>query len=176
MPRLALPSWEEAQDILRQVSLPEHIIAHVTEVSRQAIYFAKKVKKVPVNRDLVQIGALFHDIGRSRSHGFQHGIEGGNILRERGYPEELARIAERHILGGFTAEEAAELGLPPKDFIPETIEEKIVCLADKMVNGIHKGTVNKRFERWYAKYGHTPLLLTAQKRVKEIEREIRALY
>jgi uncharacterized protein len=176
MSESALPSWDKAQDVLRNVGLPDHIIDHVTEVARQATYFATKVRRVPVNLDLVQIGALFHDIGRSHVHGFEHGIEGGKILRDLGYPEELARIAERHLLGGLTADEATELGLPEGNYIPDTIEEKIVCLADKMVNGIHKVTVNKRFERWYAKYGRTPLLITAHKRVKEIEREIRALF
>jgi uncharacterized protein len=176
MSQLGLPSWDEAQEVLRRVSLPDHIIDHVSEVARQADYFANKVRRVPVNQDLVEIGALFHDIGRSRVHGFEHGIEGGKIVRELGYPEELARIAERHLLGGLTPKEAEELGLPAGDYIPDTTEEKIVCLADKMVNGIHKVTVNKRFERWFAKYGRTPLLITAQKRVKEIEREIRALF
>ncbi len=171
-----LPTWGEAIEILQKVGLPDHIIDHVEQVARQASYFARKVRKIRVNEQLVQIGALFHDIGRSKVHGFQHGVEGGKILREMGMPDELARIAERHILGGFTKEEATELQLPPQQCMPETIEEKIVSLSDKMVNGSQNVTVNKRFDRWYKKYGRTPLLVTAQKRVKAIEREIRHLY
>jgi len=175
MAKVNLPTWEHALEILQKVGLPDHIIDHVEQVARQAAFIARKVQKVPVNAQVVQIGALFHDIGRSRVHGFLHGLEGGKILRDMGMPEELALIAERHILGGFTKEEATELGLPPQEFLPETIEEKIVSLADKMVNGSQNVTVNKRFDRWFKKYGKTNLLVTAQKRVKVIEREIRHL-
>jgi uncharacterized protein len=174
--KASMPTWEQALEILQKVGLPDHIIDHVEQVARQGSYFARKVRKVRVNAQVVQIGALFHDIGRSRVHGFQHGVEGGKILREMGMPEELARIAERHILGGFTKEEAVGLGLPPQECLPETIEEKIVSLADKMVNGSQHVTVNKRFDRWFKKYGRTILLITAHKRVKTIEREIRHLY
>lgn len=174
--KVNMPTWEQAIEILQKVGLPDHIIDHVEQVARQAAYFARKVRKVRVNEQLVQIGALFHDIGRSKVHGFLHGVEGGKILREMGMPEELARIAERHILGGFTKDEAIDLKLPPQQCMPETIEEKIVSLSDKMVNGSQNVTVNKRFDRWYKKYGRTPLLVTAQKRVKAIEREIRRLY
>ncbi|OLS15939.1 MAG: metal dependent phosphohydrolase [Promethearchaeota archaeon CR_4] len=170
-----LPTWERALEILQKLNLPDHIIDHVKQVARQATFIARKVRKIPVNVQIVQIGALFHDIGRSRIHGFLHGVEGGKILREMGMPEELARIAERHILGGFTKEEATELDLPQREFLPETVEEKIVCLADKMVNGSQNVTVNKRFDRWFKKYGKTALLVSAQKRVKGIEREIHHL-
>ncbi len=171
-----LPTWEQAIEILQKVGLPDHIIDHVEQVARQATHFTRKIRKIRVNEQIVQIGALFHDIGRSRVHGFLHGVEGGKILREMGLPEELSRIAERHILGGFSKEEAIELKLPPQQCLPETIEEKIVSLADKMVNGSQSATVNKRFDRWFKKYGRTPLLIAAQKRVKAIEREIRHLY
>ena len=47
--------------------------------------------------------------------------------------EKYARICERHTGAGLTANEiiAQKLPLPPRDFLPETLEEKLVCLADK---------------------------------------------
>ncbi len=54
------------------------------------------------------------------------------MLRKEGVPEKVARFAETHFLGGLTAGEAGALGLPSKDSIPHSIEEKIVCYADKV--------------------------------------------
>jgi hypothetical protein len=49
--------------------------------------------------------------------------------------EKLARIAEHHVGAGIPAGEAKELGLPEKDLVPHTAEEKIVTYADKLVVG-----------------------------------------
>jgi uncharacterized protein len=42
-------------------------------------------------------------------------------------------VAERHTGTGLTRQEIVrqQLPLPPQDFIPETLEEQIVCYADK---------------------------------------------
>jgi len=80
-------------------------------------------------------GALLHDIGRSESHSLDHAIIGGDICRELGLPEEIARIVERHLGSGQTADEYLQLGLPPRDCMPVTLPEKIVAHADNLVKG-----------------------------------------
>jgi len=111
-----------------------HVIEHSIAVSRKAVEIAERIKKKGVNVDvrLVKIGGLLHDIGRSVTHGIKHGYYGSLILRSLGCYK-LARIAERHIGAGITKEEAEKLGLPKRDFIPKTLEEKIVAYADKFV-------------------------------------------
>ncbi len=89
-----------------------------------------------------------------------------------GFPETLARIAECHILAGLTAEEAASFGLPKKDYIPVTIEEKIVCLADKYISGVEKVSIEERFSSWELRWGKTDFLLSQKERALELEREI----
>lgn len=84
---------------------------------------------------LVLAGGLLHDIGRSRTHEVDHGVEGANIAREMGLPEELVSIIETHIGAGIPADEAVELGLPERHFFAETLEEKIVAYADKLIMG-----------------------------------------
>ena len=84
---------------------------------------------------LVEIGALLHDIGRSRSHEVDHAARGVEIAREMGLPENLVHIIERHIGAGIPEEEAQELGLPEGHYVPETLEEKIVAYADKLISG-----------------------------------------
>ena len=54
------------------------------------------------------------------------------MLRSEGY-ERHARVAERHTGTGLTLQqiEKRQLPLPHQDFSPETLEEQIVCYADK---------------------------------------------
>ena len=67
-----------------------------------------------------------------------------------GFDERLALIAERHIGAGITKEEAIELGLPPKDYLPVTLEEKIVAHADNLIFGTERVEIDaviKKFEK-----------------------------
>jgi uncharacterized protein len=84
---------------------------------------------------LVEAGAMLHDIGRSRSHDVDHAVKGAEIARELGLPEALIHIIERHIGAGIPDDEAKQLGLPPGHYVPETLEEKIVAYADKLIAG-----------------------------------------
>jgi uncharacterized protein len=172
---LILPDREFALEFLRKLKVPYSVRRHSIKVAKEALKIARMIKKVKVDLNLIEIGAILHDVGRSKTHGFNHAPLGGKILRERGFPEKLARICERHILGGLDEEDAQSVGLPPKKYIPLTLEEKIICLADKRLSGSHVVSLRKRFEIWYKKYGRTKILLKAQKRVEEIQREIESL-
>lgn len=168
-----IPSKSEALEMLAKLNMQRHIINHVLAVSRKAIKIASRIQSVPIDLKLVRIGAILHDIGRTQTHDFLHGVTGGVIIREQlNWSEKLARIAETHILGGITKEEALELGLPPKDYIPITIEEKIVCLADKYINGSKEVPIEYRFRNWFNRFGETELLVKSKKRVEQLELEI----
>ena len=56
--------------------------------------------------------------------------------------EPLARICERHTGTGLTAWdiEQQQLPLPHEDFMPEELEEQVVCYADKFYSKTHPGT------------------------------------
>jgi uncharacterized protein len=165
-----IPSKSEALTILQKMNLSKNIINHVLAVSRKAIKIATQINVVPINLKLVRIGALLHDIGRSQSHDYDHAVIGGNIIRkELKFSEQLARIAETHILGGISKEEAKEFGLPLNEYLPETIEEKIVCLADKYFIGVKKVTIEQRFKNWFLRYGENDFLLRSKKRVEDLE-------
>ena len=86
---------------------------------------------------------MLHDIGIFRCHApsihchgtepyIKHGAIGAELLRAEGFVRH-ARVAERHTGTGLTRQEIVrqQLPLPPQDFIPETLEEQIVCYADK---------------------------------------------
>jgi len=165
-----VPSKTEAISILQKRNLSKNIINHVLAVSRKAIKIATQISTIPINLKLVRIGAILHDIGRIRSHDYDHAVLGGQIIREElKFSEQLARIAETHILGGLSKQEAVEFGLPPKDYLPETIEEKIVCLADKYFIGVKEVSIEQRFKNWFTRFGENEFLLRSKKRVEELE-------
>lgn len=171
-----LPDREFALELLRDLKVQYTVRRHSINVANKALRIANKITKIKVDKNLVEIGALLHDIGRAKTHGFKHALIGGKIIRERGLPEALARICETHILGGLDKQDAKDFGLPVKDYLPETIEEKIVCLADKHMTGAKEVTIDKRFERWIKKFGRSEILLKSKKRIELIQKEITNLY
>ncbi|MHA1238450.1 MAG: HD domain-containing protein [Candidatus Odinarchaeia archaeon] len=162
---------DRALQFIKSIQLPENIILHSKAVASKALEIANKIrnKGVQVDLELVSLGGLLHDVGRVRSHGLDHGYVGGLILVENGFDVRVARIAETHVLGGFTPSESEKLGLPKKDFRPKTLEEKICCYADKLILNTKPVSLAERFKFWINKYGKSELLTNALTRVKEIE-------
>jgi uncharacterized protein len=170
-----LPDREFALDLLKTLKIPLSVRRHSEKVADKAIEIARKIKKVPVDINLIEIGALLHDIGRTKTHGFKHALIGGKILKQRGFSNKLARICETHILGGLDKEDAKKVGLPEKDYLPLTLEEKIICLADKHMAGTREVSIRERFNRWFRKYGKTQLLLKSKRNIEKIQKEIEEL-
>ncbi|MCK5490883.1 MAG: HD domain-containing protein [Candidatus Pacebacteria bacterium] len=120
----------------------EVIVNHGFMVLHKSIEIINKKKLYDrIDFDLIVSGCLLHDIGAfefmKNTQKFQidylrHGIVGGSILRNEGLNKE-ALIAERHIGSGLSKEYIVQnnLPLPKKDFLPLTLEQKIICYADK---------------------------------------------
>lgn len=106
-----------------------------------------------VNMDLVKAGAMLHDVGRSKTNGVKHAIVGANILRFNGVPPEIVKIVERHIGAGITKEEAELIGLPAIDYLPITLEEKLVAHADNLIHGTREVELDFVIEKWQKKLG-----------------------
>jgi len=170
-----IPDREFALDLLRRLKIPLSVRRHSEKVADKALEIADKITKTNVDKNLIEIGALLHDVGRTKTHGFRHALIGGKILRERGFSINLARICETHILGGLDKEDAKRFGLPEKDYLPKTLEEKIICLADKQMAGTREVTIKERFNRWFQKYGRSRILLKSKKRIEQIQQEIESL-
>ena len=68
-------------------------------------------------------------------------------MRAEGYPRH-ARVCERHTGAGLSLQDiiAQNLPIPPQDLLPETIEEQIVCYADKFFSKT-KLTTEKTLEQ-----------------------------
>jgi uncharacterized protein len=170
-----LPNSDFAFDLLKKLKVPYNVRRHSLKVAEKALELAERIKLREIDMDLIEIGGLLHDIGRCKTHGFNHALIGAKIIRERGLPERLAKICETHILGGLDKEDAKRVGLPEKDFLPQTLEEKIICLADKHIAGTKEVSIEQRFEKWFNKYGKTQILIKAKERIEKIQREIEDL-
>ena len=120
------------------------LLKHSIQVRDKALEIASS-SGIAFDRETVINGALLHDIGIGLCHApsilcegsepyIRHGILGAEMLR-RNFPqlEVYARICERHTGSGLTADDIVKqhLPLPIRDFLPETPEEKLICLADK---------------------------------------------
>lgn len=98
--------------------------------------------KLQVDVHLIRTGALLHDIGTytliQENHRFhkdkyiQHGLIGAILLKEEGFDERICDMVKNHIGVGVTKKEIEQrnLPLPAQDYIPQTIEERLIAYAD----------------------------------------------
>ena len=132
--------------MLEKEHTPENVIDHCKAVYKKAMKIAANFNDV--DEDLIRKGALLHDIGRSRTHGITHAVEGVKIAERYGYDEDVLNIIERHIGAGITESEAEKLGLPKKSYMPQTHEEKIVAHADNLTSGSREVDLDFVIAKW----------------------------
>lgn len=130
-----VPTDEQCIALLWDVGCKKRVVVHCATVRAVAEEIAKGIPDADMN--LVVAGALLHDIGRSQDHSILHASIGARILEERGYPSALVEIVRKHTGAGLDAQDVQELGIPPGDYIPHTLEEKIVAHADNLVSDNH---------------------------------------
>ena len=133
-------------ELLKKENTPENVIDHSLAVYKKAMEIAANFDDA--DKDLIRKGALLHDIGRSKTHGITHAIEGVEIAKKYGYGEDVLNIIERHIGAGITELEAEKLGLPVKSYLPETLEEKIVAHADNLTSGSKEVDIDFVMKKW----------------------------
>lgn len=133
-------------ELLKKENTPGNVIEHCKAVYKKAMKIASNFDNA--DTELIRKGALLHDIGRSRTRGITHAIEGVEIARGYGYSQDVLNIIERHIGAGITAEEAKKLGLPEKSYVPQTLEEKIVAHADNLISGTAEVDIDFVINKW----------------------------
>lgn len=132
-----LPNREQAIVILQKNKCSPEVIAHCQAVALLALEIAEKfrAKNYAVDVALIEVGALLHDLGRAKTHGVGHAVEGMLLAQMEGLPDSIVCIIKRHVGAGITLEEAVGLKWPDGNYVPQTLEEKIVCYADKCISG-----------------------------------------
>lgn len=166
-----IPTEEECIKLLAKYgnSKDSGAFKHSQKVRDVAVFLGKQLgmKGVNVNLELVAAGALLHDIKkydeleayRNGNYGFFHHIEGAKIVETEGY-KEIAGIIIAHMCSAFF-----------EGF--STIEEKIVCYADKRVNGTTIVPIAERYEDAAKRYSvRSNEILADLKNGLRLEREL----
>lgn len=161
---------EEDLTYLRLAGCSDSIIEHSIAVTKRALEIADSVS-IAVERDLIKKGAINHDIGRARTHDLDHFVVEAEIASELGLEDEVVRIIEKHIGAGIPKDEAIDLGLPPKDYIPETPEEIIVSYADNLTHHVTAVSFEESLNRFRSRLGNGHPMLA---RLTEMHRKVRS--
>lgn len=162
-----IPNEARCLDILTVSGADEKITEHCKAVSRLALSIAQIAGG---DKDLIRAGALLHDLGRVSTNGIYHALVGARMLRDMNIDQRVVRIVERHTGAGIPRREAVALGLGNIDYMPETIEEKIVAHADNLMSGTRRIEVSEVTES-YRKKG----LDDAASRIAALHSELSAL-
>ncbi|MCL1810931.1 MAG: HDIG domain-containing protein, partial [Methanomassiliicoccaceae archaeon] len=125
-----IPDESACIRILGENGCKKRVIVHCCTVGAVADEMLNGIK---ADRRLVMAGALLHDIGRSVDNGIMHASIGSEMVERMGFPKELVDIIKKHTGAGLDDTDAEEMGLPPGDYMPRTVEEKIVAHADNLV-------------------------------------------
>ncbi|UCE29988.1 MAG: TIGR00295 family protein [Candidatus Bathyarchaeota archaeon] len=163
-----------ALKLLSESGCSRRVIEHCKTVTSLAVQIAEVSKKngSDVDVQLVEAGALLHDIGRSKTHAVDHGIVGAKIAESLGLPSPIVSIIERHVGGGIDIDEAKHLGWPIKSYLPETLEEKIVCYADKLIEGKRRVRIRRTINKLSKELGKTHRSLG---RIEKLHEELSSL-
>jgi uncharacterized protein len=167
-----LPNREQAIELLRKNNCPSHVISHCIAVADLAVETANKLQRkgLKIDIELVETGALLHDLGRSKSHSVDHAILGARIAQSIGLPDSVVRIIKRHVGAGISAVEAEKLGWPKDIYTPQTLEEKTVSYADKLIYHSKRVPVEIEIQRLEKSNKGR-----AAERVRELHKEITSL-
>ena len=148
------------------------LVVHSESVARKALQIADAHPELGLDRQFILEAAMLHDIGICQTdapgilcHGTHpyicHGILGAAMLRQEGL-ERHARVCERHTGAGLSLHDivSQNLPLPHQSLLPETLEEQVICYADKFFSKtrLDREKTVEQAERSLAKFGTEGLL------------------
>lgn len=118
-------------------------ISHVTDVTNKALSIAKKHPELAIDTQFLEEACMLHDIGifltkaphiacKGEYPYICHGYLGSELLTSEGFPKH-GLVCERHTGTGLSLETILmrKLPIPHRDMRPQSLEEKIICFADK---------------------------------------------
>lgn len=155
----------------QQPNLMHILMVHSEAVAQRALRICDAHPELGADRQFVFEAAMLHDIGIVQCdapgiccYGTQpyicHGILGAEMLRAEGL-ERHARVCERHTGAGLSADDIIrqQLPLPHRDFLPVSIEEQIICYADKFYSKSHidREKTLAQAEKTIARFGQDSL-------------------
>ena len=150
------------------------LIKHGCQVADKALEIADRVAHLKPDLTFLEQAARLHDIGIyltnspelgcfGKNSYVEHGYLGRKILDKFGLPAH-ALVCERHVGVGMTEDDIRSQGLPlpARDMVPVSIEEQIICYADKFYskngNAQPKAQSVENIQRGLEKFGRDKLM------------------
>lgn len=151
------------EDILKKFlngnpELLETVTVHSRCVADKALG-CLRLRGIDADLQFVEEAAMLHDVGVVKCNApsifcfgdcpyICHGIEGRKMLEGIGLPRH-ALVCERHTGSGLSVDDIIrqDLPLPHRDMLPVTIEEKVICYADKFFSKSGNLTEEKSIEK-----------------------------
>ena len=140
------------------------LLTHSRSVADKALQIAVKHPELHLDTGFLEEAALLHDIGifMTDASGIQcfgthpyicHGYLGSELLMKEGYPRH-ALVCERHTGAGMSLQSIIEqdLPIPHRDMVPVSMEEQVICFADKFFSKTHLDR-EKSVEKALKKFG-----------------------
>ena len=140
-------------------------MVHAQKVASLALEMAARHPELGLDTEFIEEAAMLHDLGIFLTdapgiHCFGdkpyicHGYLGAELLRSHGLPRHAA-VCERHTGTGLLKEQVEQNGwpLPVMDFVPQTLEEQLICFADKFYSKTKYLEQARTFEQVIASMG-----------------------
>ena len=119
------------------------LLEHSRQVAEKSLWIADRHPELGLDKDFLYEAGMLHDIGIFLTNApgifcfgdrpyICHGYLGADLMRQEGYPRH-ALVCERHTGAGLSLEEIIrqELPVPHREMVPISLEEQVVCFADK---------------------------------------------
>jgi uncharacterized protein len=132
------------------------LVKHGRQVANKALEIAGRVAHLKPDQTFLEQAAQLHDIGIfltnspelgcfGKNSYVEHGYLGRKILEKIGLPAHGV-VCERHVGVGISKEDIRQQGLPlpVRDMVPVSIEEQIICYADKFFSKNGRDTAREK--------------------------------
>lgn len=142
------------------------LVKHSEAVRDKALALARRHPELDLDLDFIAEAAMLHDIGILETDApgikcfgthqyIEHGYLGAELMRQEGYPRH-ALVCERHTGTGLKLTDiiACELPVPHRELCPVTLEEQLICYADKFFSKTRLDSedtyerVEKKMQKW----------------------------
>ncbi len=158
----------QAKRLLKRYSSSKNdfdaVLRHSLAVRRLALSLARKINHNPKNprkldEHFISVASILHDIGRFKvppgKNSIMHGFVGADILRKEGLDTRYVRVCQTHMGAGILASDVRRLKLPVpvKDYLPRTMEEKVISYADSLIYHDKEVSFASVCHRWREELG-----------------------
>ncbi len=148
------------------------LVTHSRSVTDKALSLARLHPEMELDLPFIEEAAMLHDIGiflcnapEIDCHGSAeyicHGYLGADLMRQEGFPRH-ALVCERHTGTGITLDmiEQRHLPLPHRIMVPVSLEEQLICFADKFYSKtkLDKEKPVEKVKQGLVKYGEETVI------------------